>query len=323
MNRSNSAPYTWEEIEDQVRKAILCQLSILRLFGPSSEKLGELYLGIDPDLLDNYDPDRKAGWLEEVLQSIPLHRHYLHRLARNAFAYAYQLDGCEAANYEDYHCVECALVGGFPQSDEDGEPSPLSSINDFPLRRMFETFIARWDLYNEEYDWGLSVRALSLLSNMTIPAVRTSLSKEGFKLDVVAAQGDTGRRDDDKSAKLSCAEALRWLSRRRGFVPNRVAMKDSSDIAITDILASPDLTFDQALQKAVVASGKNADVLASSIGTSPAWIESVVTGAVANIDVVALRNLARELRVSEPDFVAKAVRHLISVELAQNRQITD
>jgi hypothetical protein len=320
MNRSGAAPYNWEEIEDQVRKAILCQLSVLRGFGPNSHELGVLYLGIDPDLLDGVDPSPKPGRWQEVLRSIPLSRHSLYRLARRAFDYAYQLEGWDAADADDYMDVSCGVLSGsFPQSDMTGEPSPLSSLNDFPLRRVFETFAARWELYNEEYDTGLSVRALSLLSNMTIPAVRTSLSKEGFKLDIAAAPGESGRREDDKSAKLRNADALLWLSRRRGFVPNRATMQNSSHVVISEIFDSPDLSFDRALQKAMVASRMSADQLADRIGASSSWIESILCGRVAAVDVVALRNLANELKVPEPEFVARAVRHLISIELAQNR----
>jgi hypothetical protein len=319
MNRSSAAPYTWEEVEDQVGEAILCQLSVLQGLGPDSNELGALYLGIDPDLLDGADLSLRPGRWQEILRSIPLSRHSLYRLARRAFDYAYQLDGCEAADADDYMDVSCGVLSGsFPQANMAGEPSPLSSLNDFPLRRVFETFVARWDLYNEEYDVGLSVRALSLLSNMTIPAVRTSLSKEGFKLDLAAAPGESGRREDDKGARLSNADALLWLSRRRGFVPNRAKMDNSVDVVISEIFDSPDLSFDRALRKAMVASRKNADQLADRIGASSSWIESILSGRMAGVDVMALRNLANELKVPEPEFVAMAVRHLISIELAQN-----
>jgi hypothetical protein len=153
---------------------------------------------------------------------------------------------------------------------------------------------------------------------MTIPAVRTSLSKEGFKLDLAAAPGESGRREDDKGARLSNADALLWLSRRRGFVPNRAKMDNSVDVVISEIFDSPDLSFDRALRKAMVASRKNADQLADRIGASSSWIESILSGRMAGVDVMALRNLANELKVPEPEFVAMAVRHLISIELAQN-----
>lgn len=313
MSKSPQTPYTWEEIKDQVRIAILCQFSQIRGSGPKSDELLGLYLGVDPNLLDDADATGGAK-KSEFLSGIPIDRHQLHDLAKNSYRYAYQLDGWEEATYEDHYMIDCGILPGFPQSDMDGEPSPLSSSHDFPLRRMFETFLARWNLYNPDYVGGLSVRELALLSNMTVPAVRTSLSKEGIKLDLFGARGDGNRRDDDRSATLNTRDAMRWLEGRRGFVPNRRQGSAPLAIPIAEILFGHEGAFDQALRNALARLGTDTDGVAEAASILPSWLSALVEGRPAEIEIEALRSLARALRVPEADFVSQGVRHLINLE---------
>jgi hypothetical protein len=313
MSKSPHAPYTWEEIEDQIRNVILCGFSHARGTGPKSDELLHLILGIDPDVLDQAEA---AGGAKkaEVLRSIPLERHHLHDLASNAYRYAYQLDGWEQATYEDHYMIDCGVLPGSHPSNMDGEPSPLSPSQDSPLRRVFETFVARWNLYNPDYGGGLSVRELALLSNMTVPAVRTSLSKEGIKLDLAGVRGEGIRRDDDRSATLNVRDAIRWLEGRRGFVPNRRQGSASSAIPIAEIFSGHEIAFDQALRTALAGLGTDTDGVAESASISPSWLSALVEGRPAEIEIEALRSLARALRVPEADFVSQGVRHLINVE---------
>jgi hypothetical protein len=309
-------PYHWDEIEDQVRAAILCQLSLLQCLGPHSPELGKLYLGIDPDLLNEvYTEGGAAEHADRT--SIPLERHHLHTLARHAYNYAYQLDGWERASSEDHYEIECAVLAGFPQTDMHAEPSPLSIYHDFPLRRVLETFRARWNLYNPDYGLGLSVRELALLTNMTVPAVRTSLSKEGIKLDLTRTGPGGSRRDDDRSAMLSFEEALPWLSGRRGFVPNRAEKPMQSPISTAALFDRTDIAFDVALRTAIAMLDIQTDELAGAIGASQEWVETLAGGGVPEIDIAVLRRLAKQLSSDEPGFVATAVRHLVSLELSR------
>jgi hypothetical protein len=315
MSKTNHIPHTWKEIEDQVREAILCQLSILQHFGPHDEKLGQLYLGIDPDLLDPSEVERTAEEKSQILSSIPLERHNLHRLARNAYSYAYQLEGWERAMPDDYYEIACGVMNGFPQADMHGNPSPLSSINDFSLRRMLDTFLARWQLHDEGITTGLSVRELALLSNMTVPAVRTSLSKEGFKLDLNPDRTNTGR-GDDKGATLSVDDAHLWLSRRRSFTPNGSRKGEAPDAVIARIFGNAEYTFDHALRQAIIALRTDAASLAAEVNVPVDWIDGLAKGEMAEIDIPALRALARLLKIAEPEFVGRAVQQLIRIEEA-------
>lgn len=311
MSKSTNAPFSWDQIEAQVRDAVLCQLSILEGFGPCDDELLRRYLGIDPDLLE---ADASVEERAAVLRSIPVKRHHLHALARCAYDYAYQLDGRDVMSETEHYEIVCGVFDGFPQTDKHGNPSPMSRDNDEPLRRVFETAVARWNLYSDDYDSGLSVRELALLSNMTVPAVRTSLSKEGFKLEASQVRGEPGRREDDKAAKLSAEDSLLWLSRRRGFVANRdVAVKPANEL-VGEIFADADQSFSQALRRAMIAQKVDPESLADQIGTSKAWIEQLSGGEVAEINIVSLRALARLFTLPEPEFVSRAVRHLLSLE---------
>lgn len=66
------------------------------------------------------------------------------------------------------------------------------------MPRILETSAARFTLFDNAPgfdDYKPSIRALSLLANMTVPAVHTSLSKEGFRLDkekVISRGGQPG-----------------------------------------------------------------------------------------------------------------------------------
>lgn len=313
MSKANHIPYSWAEIEEQVREAILCQLSILQCLGPSSDELGRLYLGIDPDLLELTGEDHTEEDRQKTLRSIDLTRHHLHYLACSAYNYAYQLEGWEAAGSGDHHEIVCAVLSGFPQTDMHGNPSPLSNENDFPLRRMFDTFVARWKLYADELDDGLSTRELALLSNMTIPAVRTSLSKEGFKLDMPGVRLEGGRRED----AINKDDALLWLSRRRSFTPTGERRAEEPAEIIARLFGIPEYAFDHALRQSMIALRTDAATLAHEIDASAPWLETLSKGGIVEIDVPALRRLARKLRLSEPDVVARAVQHLIRLEVGK------
>lgn len=306
MNKTNHVPYTWEEIDDQVRRAILCQASVLEGTGPYEPQIWQSYLGLQTDeLIEDIDP-----------KTIPAGRHELFRMANKAYAYAYQLDGLEHATPELFHEIVCGVLNGYPQADMAGEPSPLCRLNDFPLRRMFETFLARWYLFEEELCHGLTSRELALLSNMTIPAVRTSLSKEGFKLTFLSELSDAARKEDDRGAVLEPDQARLWLSRRRGFIPNRNAPGTDPQEQIAQIFNHPDAPFDLILAKVLPLAQLTPVDLAKAIERPAAWVDGLLSGQAVEADVPALRAIARVLKRPEPAFVARAVEHLVSREMS-------
>lgn len=92
--------------------------------------------------------------------------------------------------------------------------------------------------------------------------------------------------------------------------------EQKAGVTAASIFDTPDIGFDEALRQAMDALHLKANSLAQSAAVSDTWLEALVTGGVASIDVPALRALARALNLSEPDFVARGVKHLIAVEIA-------
>lgn len=312
MSKTGEVPYTWKQIEDQVRDAVLCQASLLEAFGPwHDQRLVANYLCMDPAAL--------GGRLVDDIQpeELDISQHQLFKHVRLAYDYAYQVDGARTDIVSEWHDID-GLLQGFPQTNSSGEPSPFCSLNDFPLRRMLETFFARFGLFEEEqlpdWDMSLSIRELALLSNMTVPAARTSLSKEGFKLEKV--QFSTRSSREDASFRLKSEDAKLWLSRRRGFIPQQ---SQDANVQVEQlrfqILTDKEASFSDLLSRLLEASDRDIEQLADQARLDQAWLTSLAAGKSVNPDVGALRGLARSLSLPEPDFAAAAVRHIVSVSV--------
>lgn len=301
MSKTGEIPYTWEEIEKGIKEAIRCQASILDRFGPSAEKphLAADFLGL------TYDPQMDMEYPPEF----DISRHELYRIVRQAYQYAYQLDGWWDCDPSIWHEVDGALQG-YPQTDADGERSPFCTLNDFPLRRMLETYFARFSLFEEHLD--LNTRALSLLANMTVPAVRTSLSKEGFKL----VRMQIADRADEKTFYLTASDALTWLSRRRGFIPQRqYSQGDSAKDDIARVLANEALGFSERVAQATKLLGFDITTMAEHASVEVDWLLGLIEGKPVSPDVKALCALAKAFGIAEPDFTGAGVRHLLAVSL--------
>lgn len=307
MSKAGEIPYSWKQIEDQVREAILCQASILEAFGPSwhDGRLVAEYLGLDLETYQEFT-------LEEISQKgLDISRHRIFDLAKLAYDYAYQLDGAQSDLASEWHDVD-GMLQGFPRTDAMGEPSPFNPLSEEPLRRMLETFFARFGLFGADgaspIDMAPSVRELALLANMTVPAVRTSLSKEGFKLEKVYD------RQDDTAFKLNVEDAKRWLSRRRGFIPQRSADTATQISEITSqLLTDKAANFADLLSRLLDLREISAEQLAAQIDVDQGQLSALLAGESAKLDIDALCRLARALDLSAPEFTAAAVRHLVAM----------
>ena len=294
MSKPSNVPYEWSEIEAQVKEAVLAMATVLWYFGPQKEEeCVTPFLGREPEGVD-LDP-----------MSIDAERHALYRYVQVAWCYAYQLDGWEDFTAEDAHEISCGLLaGGYSFTDYTGEPTGLDPKNDRALRRVLETAIARWTWMKEDSD--LTVRQLSLLSGMAETTVRSSLSKEGFRLDPPGTVGD-----DKSSYTLSANDALQWLSRRRGFIPNATeSSPDRQRLVIQKAFADPSVPFPTAVQRIAHLAG-----FADQHGlvVDPEWYDGLVNGKPVAVDVESLVALAEALGVSHADFAARGVRHLLEL----------
>lgn len=271
-------------------------------FGPTLDLVAD-FLGIDRNAFSEMDL--------EQLREIDISRHAIHQHCKVAYDYAYQLrDFPPVEAFGAWHAVD-GMLQGFPQTDADGEPSPFCRLNDCPLRRMLETFASRILMFDVDYkdDYAPTIRELSLLANMTVPAVRTSLSKEGFRLEKSATL--TRGNQEDSSFKLNHEVAKLWLSRRRGFIPQRSANPSEQAFRAVEELADPAVSFPEVATKIVALRDLNADDLAAASGVDQSWLRDLLAGNPVAPDLPALQSLAKALEVPAPAFVAAGIRHLL------------
>jgi len=271
-------------------------------FGPTLDLVAD-FLGIDRNAFSEMDL--------EQLREIDISRDAIHQHCKVAYDYAYQLrDFPPVEAFGAWHAVD-GMLQGFPQTDADGEPSPFCRLNDFPLRRMLETFASRILMFDVDYkdDYAPTIRELSLLANMTVPAVRTSLSKEGFRLEKSATL--TRGNQEDSSFKLNHEVAKLWLSRRRGFIPQRSANPSEQALRAVEELADPAVSFPEVATKIVALRDLNADDLAAASGVDQSWLRDLLAGNPVAPDLPALQSLAKALEVPAPAFVAAGIRHLL------------
>lgn len=314
MSKTGEIPYSWARIEEQIREAIMCHASILYAFAPYEDgQIVRTYLGLGP--VASADPDDLPP---DEIAKLDITRHALHHHVRVAYDYAYQCGSIDKDNVEtSWHDVD-GLLQGFPQTDANGEPSPFCTLNDFPLRRMLETFFARFALFDNDPDFNdykPSIRELSLLANMTVPAVRTSLSKEGFRLDKekVISRGN----QEEAGFRMNGDDAKLWLSRRRGFIPQR-SDTDGNQVqqAIEQVLADRDCPFPLAINRIMGLRKVEESLVLEWAGIERSWLSALIAGQVVEPDLTALRSLARALNVSEPDFVSVGIKHILTIETA-------
>lgn len=314
MSKAGEVPYTWEEMEAQIKDAIICQASILETYGPWADgRLLSEFLGVPLEELEY----KGANDFKEI----DLTCHSLYHQVRYAYLYAYQLDGWWDCSVEVWHEVD-GMLQGYPQTDMHGEPSPFSLLNDFPLRRMLETFFARYTLFGVDSIGGdMTIRELSLLSNMTVPAVRTSLSKEGFKLErVPTTQKD---RPDDRAFRLKEADAREWLSRRRGFIPQREWPEEENDQQrLADLLSDESIQFNTRIDLAAKLLELDFSMLAERAGVDRRWLSTLIQGGIIQPDLSALQRIARTFGQPEPDFAASGVRYILSLETDAERDLS-
>ncbi|RME66744.1 MAG: hypothetical protein D6781_14605, partial [Verrucomicrobia bacterium] len=86
MSKTGEIPYSWDEIEEQIRDAIFSQASILEAFGPRDDgRTVRAYLGLDGE-----DFVGVQDLTKEDLAAIDVTLHEIHYHARVAYDYAYQ-----------------------------------------------------------------------------------------------------------------------------------------------------------------------------------------------------------------------------------------
>lgn len=291
------APFTREEIVTEVRRAALGMASLIAGF---SHMQGQLevaahYLGVE---LENYDFE---GDDTEKLSLIPIEDHFLYHVVMDAYDHAYQVGVAvgDGVRWDERAHEVSGILTGFPQTDYNGEPTPLDKLNPQKLRQVLDTFMARYGL---DTGCDLTVSDLALLANMGESAVRTSLSGEGIKTIAGSKKGEKNQVSND--------EALAWLLGRRNFVPTKRFGDQADDAAeiVHSLFNADSVPFEAALSKALGMLSRSRAELLQQARVSDQFVELLLSPDQGlEVDVEALERLAVALKAPIPVFVGKAV----------------
>lgn len=329
---SSKVPYTSDQIDADLRDLIDATGGILAALFHFPDAMRDQFLGVEVGDQEWWDGAYSDGPDEALVAQIPLDRHPMVDVVRQAYAYAYQLDGApsdaEALWYE-----VAPVRDHLPATSINGLPTQMNASGGLPgekhagtgrILRVLETFEARYRL---NAGLNLAIDDLALLADMAPMTVRTSLSKEGLRLlDPTPADGevtapDSGMaatnpsragRDDSKRSMLGNAEAHDWLSRRRGFIPNRQPGTGVDwKVVARSAFSEPVSNFPAVLHRIANLAGMSGSDIAAVAETDIAWAEGLLRGDTVSIDVEAFVRLAQALHVEPANFAGQAVAHLL------------
>ncbi|GGB55406.1 hypothetical protein GCM10011316_29330 [Roseibium aquae] len=295
MSNEKPIPYTWDEIEDQVRRLIIAQAATLNEFGPDDKTIVSRFLGFETDAVLTEYPEEVRLRLE------PTH-HSVFNDAYAAYQYLYQLEDRHIADFYHWNRIGSGLLSGcYPTTDPEGEPTPLCRLNNPPLRRVFQGFFARFGMeVDGSYDPSLA--DLSILSGLSEASVRASLSKEGFTIE---------RIGDSQTSVLAGKDAIVWLQKRRGFIPDQGPISPEALLARQLRLLNGDSPFPLALRRIIENQELSQAELASCTAVDASWLTDLFAGRKVSLDIDALTRLAHEFGLPRSKFVARAIEYLL------------
>jgi len=178
-------------------------------------------------------------------------------------------------------------------------------------QRVADTVFARWKLEWNEYNDGetFTTRELALLANMTEGAVRNAVSDKG-------SAGLKAIPGTKNPVLIEHADALHWLSGRRGFVPtpssagsDRFFLQNLKEVTTSDAMG---LLICQALNGTRVEVAKG---LGWSLETLEHWLDGVQV-----FDEQRASELAAYLEVDEPFFVGKTLEVVRRRDALKNKE---
>ena len=283
---ARNPPLAKEAVMEEL-KQLICVLAghVARI---GSEESAAVFMGFESQNTDPYiDRD---DW-----QKVDLARFGITPTISWAYDYAYQTGEYWSFDENTEDRVRLFRLG-IPGCSIFGD-TWISQTENGLCWRICEMATARWKLQDDD---PLTVRELSLLANITESATRTSLSREGRS----APDG-----------KLSGADALSWLSSRRGFVPMKassIAQKDKtlfwSDHAFRQ------LGLAEALKR-LISDWKETtpEQVGQAAGVSGDFMEALMTGR-PPVDIDALKRVGKALDVDVPQFVGLAVQEALKAE---------
>jgi hypothetical protein len=311
VNKPKNAPFSWQEIESDVRESIGALGAIVQLAGPYHLS-SNAFLGVDENSTDGDIAVINPYFV------FPLEGHALHRLAVRAYDYAYQLGEIDHTDSptQTFHTDSfdiLILLQGFPRCDLDGGGTPFDPRLNSPLRTMFETAYARFDLQEGN---EITIKQLALLSNMIIPAVRSSISKDGIKTEPSIHSKETLKNmpEDERLGRVSSVNALLWLRGRRGFIPTIDPSGSARIEPMWPELLKPGADIREGIKNALKILQVSVSDLAQKAEVEDEWLEGLFGDGEVAADVNALKRVAHALRAPAPEFVGGMVQDILKRE---------
>lgn len=288
------APVSRRAVMDDLRRMILAAADHLALIGPKNSCVND-FLGFKAG-------PWKVGHIPQIDPAkVDLSRYALTELVNRAYDFAWQVgprqNRIEMA--EDTYLSMVTYIYSATPFMSDSCNTPMSLRRGSALSKTLETAWARQHL-----SWGgsLSVKDLAHLAQMTEPAVRASLSKEGIQT--------TGEKNENGLLGVEHEIALRWLEGRRGYVPTEYAAPMDGaylDGEISQIFEQQG--WGEVVHGPVRIIGLS--TLAEMAKVDADWLLDVIMGGAATPDTHALERVGQHVSDDVPRFVGFAVEKML------------
>ncbi|MCC5993945.1 MAG: hypothetical protein JJT99_15640 [Rhodobacteraceae bacterium] len=286
------APVTRSAVLDDLRQMILATADFVALVGP---------VDVSPDQVLGFEVGEWSIGLANELphERIDLNRFRITGIVNRAYDFAWQVGDresrCDLGH--DAICVH-SFIQLAPQQFTDTSGTPMESA-DSALRQTLRAARARYYLDNEI---PFSIADMALLARMTEPAARASLSKEGIRT--------SGGKNDSGLATIEHRDAIRWLEKRRGFVPTE--KRDTSNVA-AEVRDIADLFREAAWKDVVIETTgiRGIDALAELTKTNADWLRAVLMEQPAELDIAALERIGSIIANDTPRFVGIAIERMM------------
>ncbi len=274
-------PFSKTAMMDELRLILLVQATqILATGGPDAARA---FVGFD--LANSYLVVHAAD--EAMASKIDLSRFRVTQYFDIAYDYAFQTDAHWQFNDGIWH--ETAPLGGVMGGyDASGSQSPYDRPES-RCRHVLDMTLGRKQL---DEGHNVDIRQLSLLAGMKEAAVRTALSAEKIKTE-------------GSPAGLPSEVALRWLERRRGFIPTRPVQEEH--VLWAENFQRSNKPFAEALRTLFQSRQLVPTDVARSAKVELNIVEDLLQGPASLIDIGSLIRVAHTLGLDKPHFAGRAI----------------
>lgn len=275
-----------------------------------------ILLGAGPDAARHFigfDPGDAGEYCNMPVELVDLSRFDIAGSFERGFDYAFAPSVLNSLGEHEVQDLQTFMLGT-PRAGgivSGGESHKFMTPDGF-CQRVADTVHARWKLEwhpGESDHYKFSVRELALLADMTEGAVRNALADKGEN-GLKAVPGSKN------PVLIEHAEAHRWLSGRRGFIPTPDRPgTDRFLIEHLQAIKSSTALGQLVLQQLLAAYGSKEEA-AEALGWTDDLLEKWVTGKQA-FEADRAQEIAQALDIESPLFLGK------SLEVTLRRDLVD